>query len=348
MRASRLISILTLLQAQGRVTAQAMADACEVSLRTIYRDVDALSAAGIPVYGERGTDGGYRLLDGYRTRLNGLSPQEAEALFMAGLAGPAADLGLGTAMAAARLKLLAALPQTLRTGAERVGSRFHLDAPAWFAEPEQPDYLTAVAEAVWNGRPIRMRYRSWKAETERRVEPLGIVLKGGSWYLVGRVGRDIRTYRVSRILDLTVLDGTVERPEGFDLPAYWAESTRRLEAELQTDRATVRLSPEGVRLLDAIGSRYVRTATELADEADEAGWRVARMPIGTFREAVRELLRFGAEAEVLDPPQLRTRLAEAAAGMARLYRVGDANGIAGPGGLMDRGDDPERRQPLAS
>lgn len=319
MRASRLISILTLLQAHGRVTAQAMADACEVSLRTIYRDIDALSAAGIPVYGERGTDGGYRLLDGYRTRLNGLSPQEAEALFMAGLAGPAADLGLGTAMAAARLKLLAALPQTLRTGAERVGSRFHLDAPAWFVEPEQPEYLTAVADAVWNGRPVRMRYRSGKAETERRIDPLGIVLKGGAWYLVGRRDGQMRTYRVSRILDLAVLEGTVERPPGFDLAGYWTESTRRLAAELQGPRATVRLSPEGARLLPIVGSRYVRAATQIAEAADADGWRIARMPLGSLQEAVVELLRLGPEAEVLDPPELRARVAEAIARMGRLY-----------------------------
>ena len=186
MRASRLLSILTTLQARGRVTAQVLAEECEVSLRTIYRDVDALSAAGIPVYSERGSAGGYRLLDGYRTRLNGLSAREAEALFLTGLSGPAADLGLGAAMAAAQLKLLVAMPADLRAGAERMRARFHLDAPAWFGEAEQPANLQLVAGAVWKQLRIRMRYRSWKAERERIVEPLGLVLKGGAWYLVGR------------------------------------------------------------------------------------------------------------------------------------------------------------------
>src|SRR5277367_3740596 len=149
MRASRLLSILTTLQARGRVTAGALAEACEVSLRTIYRDIDALSAAGIPVYSERGSTGGYRLLDGYRTHLNGLSAKEAEALFMSGLAGPAADLGIGAVMAAAQNKLLSAMPTELRAGAEQMRARFHFDAPAWFAQGERPKHLPLVADAVW-------------------------------------------------------------------------------------------------------------------------------------------------------------------------------------------------------
>src|ERR1700712_5183985 len=157
MRASRLLSILMTLQARGRVTAQSLADECAVSLRTIYRDIDALGAAGVPIQSERGAEGGYRLLDGYRTRLNGLSAREAEALFLTGLSGPAADLGLGAAMAAAQLKLLVALPADLRAGAERMRARFHLDAPAWFGEAEQPPNLQLVAGAVWEQQRIQMR-----------------------------------------------------------------------------------------------------------------------------------------------------------------------------------------------
>ncbi|MDB6086329.1 MAG: Helix-turn-helix type 11 domain protein, partial [Gammaproteobacteria bacterium] len=167
MRASRLLTILSALQARGRVTAPELAAECEVSLRTIYRDIEVLGAAGIPVYSERGSEGGYRLLDGYRTQLNGLSAKEAEALFLTGLSGPAADLGIGAVMAAAQNKLLSAIPVRLRAGAQQTRSRFHLDAPAWFAQAERPQHLPLVADAVWTQRLIRIRYRSWKAEKRR-------------------------------------------------------------------------------------------------------------------------------------------------------------------------------------
>ena len=315
MRASRLLSILTTLQARGRVTAGELADECEVSLRTIYRDIDALSAAGIPVYSERGSEGGYRLLDGYRTRLNGLSAKEAEALFMIGLAGPAADLGLGPVMMAAQTKLLSAVPVQFRAGAEQMRSRFHLDAPAWFAQAEAPPHLPLVAGAVWEQRAIRIRYRSWKAERERVVEPLGLVLKGGAWYLVGQVGGDVRTYKVARILELVVLNHAFARPADFDLEAYWQAGTERVEADLYPGRARVRLSPWGLQMLGVLTSPYVRATTQIEREADANGWRTAVMPVGSIRQACVDLLRFGVEAEVLDPPELRAKMAESAAGL---------------------------------
>jgi predicted DNA-binding transcriptional regulator YafY len=320
MRASRLLCILTTLQARGRATATELANASRVSLRTIYRDIDALSSAGIPVYSERGSDGGYRLLDGYRTQLNGLSAKEAEALFMTGLSGPAADLGLGTVMAAAQNKLLSAMPPQFRAGAEQMRARFHLDAPAWFAQAEQPMHLPFVADAVWAQRLIRIRYQSWKAEKNRIVEPLGLVLKGGAWYLVGRVDGDARTYRISRILDLAVLDQRFDRPKVFDLAGYWQTSTQRLEAELHQNVATIRLSPWGVKMLEALTSPYVRAATRISPEVDADGRRTAVMPVGSIRQACVDLLKFGVDAEVLEPPELRAKMAEVAAGMSMIYR----------------------------
>jgi len=322
MRASRLLTILTTLQARGRVTAQTLADECEVSLRTIYRDIDALSAAGIPVYSERGSDGGYRLLDGYRVRLNGLSAKEAEALFMTGLTGPAADLGLGAVMTAAQTKLLAAMPQDLRAGAERMRSRFHLDAPAWFGEAEQPAHLTAIASAVWEQRTLQIRYRSWKAEKHRRIEPLGLVLKSGSWYVAGQIEGSVRIYRIARIRELTVLDQRFERPEAFDLAAFWADSTRRLGEELHSNRATVRLSPWGLKMMEAYLSPLVRNGAGIAEEADAEGWRIVTLPVGSVRQAAAELLPFGAEAEVLAPEALRLQMAEIAAELGRIYGDG--------------------------
>lgn len=320
MRASRLLSILTTLQARGQVTAQALAADCEVSVRTIYRDMDALSAAGIPVYAERGAEGGYRLLDGYRVRLNGLSVREAEALFLTGLSGPAADLGLGAAMAAAQTKLLVALPPEVRAGAERMRTRFHLDAPAWFAEAEQPRHLQEIAAAVWEERRIRLRYRSWKAEKKRVVEPLGLVLKSGTWYLVAQVDGQARTYRVSRILDLAATEQRFTRPLDFDLGAYWQAQTRRLEADIHRYRAVVRLSPWAVEMLAYLTSPFVHAHAAIDETADAEGWRRGVLPVGSLREAEIQLLRFGASVEVLAPPELRARMAEVAGEIGRLYR----------------------------
>ncbi|GLH82146.1 transcriptional regulator [Bradyrhizobium sp. SSBR45G] len=321
MRASRLLSILTTLQAKGQATAPELAEACEVSVRTIYRDIDALAAAGIPVYAERGAEGGFRLLDGYRVRLNGLSPAETDALFMAGLPGPAAALGLD-ALSTAQTKLVAALPQSLRANAGRMQARFHLDAPGWFGEAEEPPHLRAIADALLADRLVDIRYQSWRAEKRRRVAPLGLVLKGGSWYLAGKVERSVRTYRVARILDCTVTDESFARPPAFDLAAHWRAATERLEAELHPNIATVRLSPLGVKLLEVWSQPYVRARTRLADDADADGWRIATIPTGTtLWHAAGELLRFGPEADVLDPPELRAKMAELAQAMARRYDV---------------------------
>ncbi len=321
MRASRLLNILMVLQARGRVTAQELADTCEVSLRTIYRDIDALSAAEVPVYADRGSAGGYRLLEGYRTRLNGMSPAEAEAVFLSGLPGPAEALGLGATLANAQLKLLTALPPEMRSAAARVRTRFHLDAPGWFHSFETPEHLHKIVRAVWDDRMIEIRYRSWKAEKRRRLAPLGLVLKGGGWYLAGAVDGGVRTYYVGRIRELTLLDTRFERPDGFDLAAYWADSTRRLEAEMHQNSAMVRLSPTGQKMLRALLSPYMHAHLVLGAE-DEQGHRIATIPVGSIWSAASELLRFGPELEVLEPPELRAHMASASRGLSRLYEEG--------------------------
>ncbi|MGW0195517.1 helix-turn-helix transcriptional regulator [Nonomuraea sp. NPDC003201] len=323
MRASRLVSILLLLQTRGRMTAQALAERLEVSVRTIYRDVESLHSAGIPLYGDAGPKGGYQLLDGYRTRLTGLTTDEAESLFLAGLPGPAAELGLGAVVTAAQLKLMAALPVELRDRAGRIQERFHLDAPTWYRDQEPVTYLSAVADAVWNKRRIQVRYRRWKApqEVERRLDPYGLVVKAGRWYLVARTGEDVRTYRVSQILDLHPLPEGFTRPDGFDLAAYWQGYLAEFEARLRRGEAVLRLSPRGVeRVPDLMTPGVVAAARESAQPPDEEGWTRVTVPIESIEHALAEFLRLGTDAEVLAPAELRDRMATTAAELAARYR----------------------------
>jgi predicted DNA-binding transcriptional regulator YafY len=321
MRASRLLSVLTLLQARGRVTASELAAACAVSVRTIYRDVDTLSAAGIPLYADRGAEGGYRLLDGYQMRLNGLSALEAEALFFAGLPGPAADLGLAAPMAAAEAKLLAALPQDLRASAERARARFLFDSPAWFERAEDVPHLADIAQAIWRQHRLAFQYESWKGRRKRLVDPLGIVLKAGAWYLAGQVDGSVRTYRVARITKLEVRTETFTRPAGFDLAAYWRQATERLDADLNARSATIRASPQGLKVLPHAVNPYVWKRAVIAEAADSEGWRTVTLPVGNDRLAQYDLLRLGPEIEVIEPAALRAEMAKTAARLARIYGV---------------------------
>ncbi|MGY0235233.1 helix-turn-helix transcriptional regulator [Longispora urticae] len=321
MRASRLVSLILLLQTRGRMTAQSLADELEVSVRTIYRDVDALHAAGIPLYGDAGHSGGYQLLDGYRTRLTGLTADEADSLFLAGLPGPAAELGLGAVVAATQLKLMASLPEELRDRAGRIRERFHLDAPGWYAEADDVPHLAALARAVWEQRAVEVRYRRWRApqEVTRTLEPYGLVLKGGRWYLVALSAGQVRTYRVSQVLELHVAEDRFERSADFDLAGHWARSLAEFAARRFTDEAVLRLSPEAVRRLDDLVSDEVARAVRDTAADDRDGWVRATVPIESVRHARTQLLVLGAGVEVLSPPELRAAMAETARALAALY-----------------------------
>lgn len=338
MRASRLLSILLLLQARGRMSAHELAGELEVSVRTIYRDVESLGVAGVPIYADRGPTGGYQLIGGYRTQLTGLSGDEAEALFLAGMPTAAAELGLGATLASAQLKLLAALPPTVRASAARVRERFHLDAPAWFQMVDETPYLTAVAAAVWRQSPLRVRYlRAGRAgERQRMLEPLGLVLKSGVWYLVarasddaapavdGRASDNLRVYRVSRILDLEPLEGRFERPVDFDLEAYWREWSAEFERRLYRGEAVVRLAP---RIFAALERHFsplaAQAAAASAGPPDADGWRAVTLPIESIEYTVIDLLRLGADAEIVTPTELRARMTEIVDALAARYLASD-------------------------
>jgi predicted DNA-binding transcriptional regulator YafY len=299
-----LLSILMLLQSRGRMSAFALARSLEVSVRTVYRDVDSLSAAGVPVYGDRGRNGGYQLREGWRTQLTGLTSGEARALLMTGLPGPAKALGLGEAAASAHLKLLAALPADWRGDAERVGARFHLDPVDWFRGAAPADQLRVVAEGVWSERRLRMRYESWTAVSDRVVDPLGLVLKGGAWYLVARHRREPRTYRVAAIESAQVLDERFVRPATFDLAAFWSESTQRFEQGVYRDFATLRVSAVGLKRLRSFSPIVAQAVDRTAGRIDRAGWRRVTVPIESVEHAAREMLRLGDQAVVLEPAAL--------------------------------------------
>jgi len=310
-----------LLQARGRMSARELATEFEVSVRTIHRDIDQLSAAGIPVFADRGRSGGFALMDGYRTRLTGLTQPEAEALFLVGLPGPAAQLGLFDMLTAARLKLLAALPAHVQSGAERIAARFHLDPEPWFRAADPQTFLQAVAQAVWNARVLRLRYRAASGHEARsaRVMPLGLVLKAGTWYLVALKGKSIRTYRVASIEHAEITDEVFVRPKDFDLAAHWRQACRDYEEGLWRGHADVRLSPRGVALLPLLGSHVVEVARETA-KADRDGWMRCAIPIESEGHGVRELMRLCDDVEVLGPPSLRQRMATTLSAMFRHHR----------------------------
>jgi len=319
----RLLSILLLLQARGRMTAPQLAREFEVSVRTILRDIDQLSLAGVPVYAERGRAGGFQLLDGYRTKLTGLSQSEAEAIFLAGLPGPAAELGLSSLLSVVRLKLLAALPAQVQPGAERIASRFHLDPTGWFRDADPTPLLRVVGRAVWDERCLMLRYGVGDGPG-RKVAPLGLVLKGGVWYLIAqgdgkKGGKTIRTYRVANIREVEPTDEPVVRPKNFDLADHWGTASRDYEAGVYRVHAEVRLSPKGRALLRMLGPHVMAAADETAGPPDRTGWVRCVLPIESEDDEVREMLRLGDDVEVIGSPELRARMAAAVARLSTRY-----------------------------
>lgn len=320
MRASRLLSIQMLLQSHGRMSAPALARALEVSVRTLHRDIDELTAAGVPVYAERGRAGGFQLMAGWKTTLTGFTPAEAEAVFLAGLAGPAAELGLGPHVTSAQRKLLAALPESWRGNAHRVSSRLHLDPVEWYREAEPVPFLPTVAEAVWQGRQLAMAYESWTATAKRTVHPLGLVLKAGTWYFAAAREGQVRTWRVASLRDAVLLDAPVQRPRGFDLAAYWRASVQRFEVELFTGEAVVAATARGLAELRRINAALARAVAAAGEPAAGARCEL-RIPIESIPHAAGQMLRLCPEVEVLAPAALRRAVGERAAAAARMYRT---------------------------
>jgi predicted DNA-binding transcriptional regulator YafY len=309
MRADRLLSILLLLQAHGRMSAADLARRLEVSRRTVFRDLDALSASGVPVVSDRGPNGGAYLLGGYRTDLTGLTESELEALLAFGLQGPAADLGLGRQLDRASRKLAVA---ARRERAGRLRERVLIDGERWFGTPHVPPHLSRIQDAMWLDRRLQLKYRrTLDRIVERAVDPYGLVCKAGTWYMLAGVGGEPRVYRVSRIEDAQMTDETFERPPRFDLRAAWAAQVGRFKSSgPERLSVTVRVDPEAsgpfTRVIgDQIVDRYAGGVVRLEFAAPEA--------------AISLLVPFGRAVEVLEPRDLRERLADIGRQLSGLY-----------------------------
>ncbi|MGW8777351.1 helix-turn-helix transcriptional regulator [Streptomyces sp. NPDC055796] len=332
MRAARLIRMALLIQSNPGLTGAALARELEVSERTVIRDAQALQEAGIPVRSERGRGGGYHLAPGYRTRLTTLHPSEAETLFLSGVPSALRDLGLADAAGAARLKLTATLLPSVRAAAESSVRRFHLDAPAWFREPPTPELLPELARAVWADRTVELSYLrpgpggAPPSAVSRTVEPYGLVLKAGTWYLVARApDRGWRTYRVDRVTALDPAPAAQEpfvRDPDFDLAAHWEDRSAAFARALLRTTITVRLTAPGLRRLPAVvDGAAVEEALASASAPDAAGLVTLELPVESQQVAFDQLAGLGADVEVLAPAALRTRFRERAAALAALYRA---------------------------
>jgi predicted DNA-binding transcriptional regulator YafY len=323
MQASRLLSILMLLQSHGRMSAAALAQTMEVSERTIQRDIDQLSAAGVPLWGERGRLGGYQLRPGWSTELTGMTEPEANALLLAGLPSAATELGLGSAAASARLKLLASLPTPWREQATQVGERLHIDPVDWYHVQEAPRFLREAAESVWQGRRIQVRYKSWRKTSNRELEPFGLVMKAGAWYLAAReVGKEaVRTYRLAAMLELKTGTRAFKRPRNFNLASYWRESSARFEAELRPIQARIRVSPWAMECLETTRLRFTPCPpAQRSGRSAQPGWKDVLLPIESIEEGARQLLGYGGEVEVIEPVELRRCVANMATRVLALHR----------------------------
>ena len=307
MRADRLLSIVLLLQANHQMTSRDLATRLEVSERTIHRDMEALSGAGIPVTAARGLGGGWSLLGDYRTSLTGLNEAEIQSLFLTKPAKLLADLRLEKAADGAALKLLASLPSTFRQGAERARQRIHVDVSGWSRREEAVPSLPLLQEALWMERKLAIKYeRGENCEpVERLISPMGLVAKGSVWYLVGAVDGHVRTYRVSRISQVEVLDEPAPVPVEFNLAEYWEQSASTLQSSAPKYLASFWVSPAVVLRLSFAG-RFARVME--TDETDARGWKKVQVGFDVEEMACEYAVSFGPNLEVIEPATLREKV----------------------------------------
>lgn len=319
MRADRLLSVLMMLQLHARTTASELAEQLEVSERTIYRDIEALERSGVPVLTDRGRSGGLRLMGGYQTRLTGLSSEEAAALPFTQIGIAASALGFQGAAEAARLKMFAALPAFERERALRASERFHLDPAEWYQRPATPPCLRTLAAAVLADHAVAIDYESWKGRKVRVVEPLGLVLKAGAWYMVAPKNNRYAIYRVESIHTIRTLEKRKVQRRNFHLARVWQQEVSHFEASLRRARATLRIHESAMSRLSRLGADSAEAIRGARPDAE--GWRTANVWIESVPHAAGLLLGFDRDIEVLSPAALRRELAMRAGRIAALYQT---------------------------
>jgi predicted DNA-binding transcriptional regulator YafY len=322
MRASRLVSIVLLLQRHGQMRATELADTLEVTQRTIYRDIVSLSAAGVPIVGEPGNHGGYHLLDGYRTRLTGLSAEEAKSMFLTGVPAAAAALGLDDQAASAQLKLLAAVTPDVRARAEHARQRVYLDPTPWGGTGQPDPWLPKLHEAIWSDTLVKVRYGT--ARRSLQVAPLGLVCKGAAWYLIGRRGTATRTYRVTRIRDLTITGQPFERPASFDLVTHWHDTVDAYTDTFPRTHVTLRLRGEAL-----IRAGWVQARTKSVSEPDPAGWATVELELEDEDNALTVIRILGNDSIVVSPRSLREKAVATAQAFADANTKSSADALPG-------------------
>lgn len=320
MRADRLLAILMLLQTHPRLTARTLAEELEVSERTIYRDVVALSAAGIPIYTESGPGGGIALIENYHTNLTWMSPEEAQALSMLTIPAPLADLGVDKALKTALLKLAAALPHSSRVVQTQAQQRIHLDATWWFQSEAPSPYLETIKHAVWGDRLLRITYQGdFNYIGEQVVAPYGLVAKTSVWYLVYAHAGHIRTRRVSQILAADLHDETFNRPKNFDLAEFWHRWCADYEQNRSFYTVRARVSPVLVERLPALLQENRPDHLTAPPAITDTDWPTITLQFENFDAARTRLLGFGGAIEVLEPVALRRSMADYACQIHKRY-----------------------------
>jgi predicted DNA-binding transcriptional regulator YafY len=332
MRADRLLSILMLLQARGprKLTAQALARELEVSERTIYRDIDALSVAGVPIYGEAGPAGGYALLDSYRTTLTGLTDGELRALFMLSIPDALVDLGLSQPLRSALLKLSAALPAARRGDEQHVRQRFYLDS-AWWRPGEEPvPHLSTIQQAVWQDRRVWLDYRiePLGIDITQMVDSIALVAKAGVWYVVCAIQGTLRVYRLATLSGVRLTEEGFQRPADFDLQTFWRDWCAEQEQSRSRFAVTLRVAPHfAPELVRRIGEQARRGLA--SGSIDAGGWTIVSLHFESLEAARERILSFGGGVEVLEPPALRWSVQDLAAQIVALYAQDDETWPAG-------------------
>ncbi|RJE87605.1 YafY family transcriptional regulator [Paenibacillus sp. 1011MAR3C5] len=320
MRAGRLMSIVLLLQSEGKLTSRQLAERLEVTERTVLRDMEELSSAGVPVYAERGPQGGWLLTEGYRSSLTGLHADELTALLLSSQGDALGDLGQRQSLEAGLRKLLAATTDAARRNAELVRSKIHIDGAGWHSEKygkEQQPLLPIVQEAVWEERELNVAYERGGVVTERSIKPLGLVAKRHVWYVAALTEEDeMRTFRISRFRSAELLPGGFRPPDGFSLAEYWERSLAEFKVQLPRYPAVVRMKTRLLRQLES--ERYVLSVRQEGAEGTD-GWTTARVEFETLQSACQIMLSYGAGMEALEPAALRKMVMDEIEALRVLY-----------------------------